>query len=111
MKEGAFAYSFESYSSGAEICRRVLREIKNANRVEMMVGSPDLPYPFTCVIETDDMDALDKELVEWHRHVPRPDEIGLRDTDMLLDEGQSLLRKETWVSPFYGGEPFKIYWW
>jgi len=110
MKEkGAFAYSFESYNLGAEVCRRALREVKNANRVEMMVGSPDLPYPFTCVIESDDMDALDKELVEWHRFVPRPNEIGLRNTDMLLDEGQSLLRKETWVSPFYGGEPVKVW--
>jgi len=87
-----FAESFAKKEDRDEFCEKVAKTIKNADRVaEMKQSLFDIPYPFTCVIESKDMDKLDKELVKANI-TPKADEVGIRNVEMLIREGQTIER-------------------
>jgi hypothetical protein len=93
-----FVFSYANYEHAVLDCRKLKDLLPNV-RVEMMVGVRDLPYPFTCVVETSvaDMRGLDEQLALEHRKLGlTDDEMGMRTIAQLIGEKQSLLRKETW---------------
>lgn len=99
----AFAYSFASKSRAIEFCRRAKQEIKNADRFELMHSNVEVVvFPWHCVMEGPlvqgkETTKLDEELVEWHKAgVPRPDEICVRDVEVLKGEGNFLIAREVW---------------
>jgi hypothetical protein len=106
MEEGrdVFAHSFESKEDALEFCRRAKRELKHADRVELMhTNHPAAIYPWTCVVEGPeipykDTTILDYELVELCKKpgVPPTGEVGLRGVEMLKREGQFLISREVW---------------
>lgn len=99
MKNG-FAYSYASYEDAIEDCRKIKKtKLKYAERIEMMVGVRDLPYPFTCVVETSasKMRFLEDELVLKHNELRlKNDDMGKINIAQLISERQSLLRRQTW---------------
>jgi len=99
QKQG-FAYSYSNYQDAVEDCRKLKnKKFRHAERVEMMIGVRELPYPFTCVIETraSKMRSLDDELSLAHQQLNlKDDELGVRSISQLISEKQSLLRRETW---------------
>jgi hypothetical protein len=93
-----FAFSYADYERAVLDCRKLKGLLPNV-RVEMMVGVRELPYPFTCVVETSvsDMRGLDEQLALEHRKLGlTDDEMGVMNIAQLIGENQSLLRKETW---------------
>jgi len=93
-----FVFSYANYENAVLDCRK-LKEFLSTDRVEMMIGVRDLPYPFTCIVETSEanMRALDEELSSMHRKLGlTDDEMGIRNIAQLIGENQSLLRKDTW---------------
>lgn len=104
-----FVFSYANYEDAVEDCRRLKKTLKYADRVEMMMGVRELPYPFTCVVETpaQNIRFLDDELVSKNPELRlKNDEIGARNVSMLIAERQSLLRRETWETdpPLIGFE-------
>jgi hypothetical protein len=95
-----FAFSYANYEAAIEGCRRLKRmKFHNVERIEMMVGVRELPYPFTCVAETssDKMSALDEEMAGNFRNLDmKDDETGVATIASLINEKQSLLRRDTW---------------
>lgn len=95
-----FAYSYASYEDAVMDCRKIKKmNFKNVERIEMMVGVRELPYPFTCVVETSasKMHRLDAEMVAKNNELHlKDDEIGSRNIAQLIFERQSLLRRQTW---------------
>lgn len=94
-----FSFSYADYQDAVEDCRKLKKTLKYTDRVEMMVGVRELPYPYTCVVETkaSNIRFLDEELVSKHQELRlKDDETGIRNIAQLIAERQSLLRRETW---------------
>ncbi len=108
-----FAYSYASYEDAVMDCRKIKQmKFRNVERIEMMVGVRELPYPFTCVVETSasKIHALDDELVSKNAELRlRDDEIGSRNIAQLIFERQSLLHRNTWETdpPLMGFESWE----
>jgi hypothetical protein len=97
-EKSGFVFSYADYTTAVEDCRK-LKNLDNVERVEMMIGVRELPYPFICVVETnkDKMEKLDDELMKKrHDFSLRDDEAGINTIEGLLGESQSLLRRKTW---------------
>jgi len=97
-EKSGFTFSYADYDKATTDCRKLIG-LENAERVEMMVGVRELPYPFTCVVETSmsKMQKLDDEFVQKRSMLNLDsDESGVRSIEQLLGERQSLLRPKTW---------------
>jgi hypothetical protein len=95
-----FVLSYADYHTAIDDCRKIKKmNFKNAERVELMIGVRELPYPFTCVVETskEKMNGLDAEFVAKNNELSlKDDEIGIRNIAQLIAEKQSIIRRETW---------------
>ena len=105
-----FAFSYANYEDAVVDCRKIKSmNFKNVERIEMMIGVRELPYPFTCIVETSatKMHGLDEEFVAANPQLRlRNDEIGSRNIAQLIYERQSLLHRNTWETdpPLMGFE-------